>query len=160
VRSICSSRSIERWPTFFARIQNARTADKKEELFTELADDLAIHTSIEERHFYPAVRQKSTEALVVHSMKEHLEIKRALSALLDIDADEEAFAPKLALLKAEVERHVDEEENQLFPRVEKLLEADELEALAQAMNDEQAELERQGNPRDAVSAEVEAADLL
>ncbi|HVU51740.1 MAG TPA: hemerythrin domain-containing protein [Polyangia bacterium] len=144
----------------FAEIERARTADKKETLFTQLADSLAVHSSIEEHHFYPSVRQRSTEALVVDAMKEHLGIKRTLSELLDIDADEETFAPKLATLKAEVEQHVAEEEGVLFPRVESLLDRDELESLAEAMSAEQAELEREGNPREAVPAEVEASELL
>jgi len=106
--------------SLFADIEKARSADKKEEL-TELADRLAIHSAIEEHHFYPAVRKGDAESIVVVSMKEHLGIKPTLSELLDIDADEESFAPKLQALKAEIEEHVQEEENQLFPRVQKLL---------------------------------------
>jgi hemerythrin superfamily protein len=146
--------------SLFADIEKARTAEKKEELFTELADRLAIHSTIEEHHFYPAARLGNAEALVIDSIEEHLAVKRTLSELLDLDADEESFAPKLRLLKAEVELHVKEEEGELFPRAEKLLARDELESLGEAMREEQAELERQGNPRDAVPGEVEAADYL
>jgi iron-sulfur cluster repair protein YtfE (RIC family) len=146
--------------SLFADIEKARTADRKEELFTELADRLAIHSAIEEHHFYPAVRKGDTESIVVVSMKEHLGIKRTLSELLDIDADEESFAPKLQALKAEVEEHVREEESQLFPRVGKLLSRGELESLARDMSDEQEELELRGNPRESVPSEVEAADIL
>jgi hemerythrin superfamily protein len=146
--------------SLFTGIERARTADKKDELFTELADSLAIHSSIEEHHFYPAVRERSTEAIVFEFMKEHLGIKRLLSALLDVDADEPSFAARLKTLKTEVERHVAEEENELFPRVAKILDVDELEQLGQVMSAEQAELERKGSPRDAVPAEVEAAEIL
>jgi hypothetical protein len=99
--------------SLFADIEKARTADKKEELFTELADRLAIHSAIEEHQFYPAVRRGDAEGLVAVSLKEHLGIKRTLSELLDLDADEESFAPKLKALKTEVTEHVQEEENQL-----------------------------------------------
>ena len=145
--------------SLFADIEKARSADKKEEL-TELADRLAIHSAIEEHHFYPAVRKGDAESIVVVSMKEHLGIKPTLSELLDIDADEESFAPKLQSLKAELEEHVQEEENQLFPRVLKLLSRDELESLARDMSEEQEELELRGNPRESVPAEVAAADTL
>jgi hemerythrin superfamily protein len=146
--------------SLFADIEKARTADKKEELFTELADRLAIHSALEEHQFYPTVRRGDAEGLVAVSLKEHIGIKRTLSELLDIDADEDTFAPKLQALKAEVSEHVEEEESQLFPRVETLLSKEELESLASDMYEEQEELELRGRPREAVFVEVEEADLL
>jgi hemerythrin superfamily protein len=141
----------------FSQIEKAKDSSKKEELFTTLADNLAVHASIEEHHFYPAVKEKRTEDILLESLEEHLAIKRVLSDLLDVEIEDETFDAKLAVLQETVEHHVEEEEGDLFPKVRKILDADELEAIGQAMSAEQAELEEKGNPRDLVPGEVDKA---
>jgi hemerythrin superfamily protein len=141
----------------FAKIEKAKDATRKEEAFIELADGLAIHASIEEHHFYPAVRDRRTEDIVLESLEEHLAIKRVLSDLLDTEIDDESFDAKLEVLKEEVDSHVEDEENDLFPKVMRLFDESELEEIGEAMSAEQAELEEKGNPRDAVPGEVERA---
>jgi hemerythrin superfamily protein len=139
----------------FSKLETTKDAAKKEQLFTKLADSLAIHTAIEEHNFYPGVKAKETEDLLLESLEEHLEVKRALSDLLDLDVEDPTFDAKVKVLKEQVENHVEEEEGQLFPKVKKLLDTDELEALGQTMSAEQAELEEKGNAREAVPAETD-----
>jgi iron-sulfur cluster repair protein YtfE (RIC family) len=122
-----------------------------------VADALAIHATIEEHHFYPAVRAKRTEDILLEALEEHLAIKRVLSDLLDLEVEDETFDAKLKVLKEEVEHHVEEEEQDLFPKVKKLLDAGELDSIATAMQEEQKELEKKGNPRDAVPSETDKA---
>lgn len=141
----------------FEKIERARTAQTKEQYFIKLADSLAIHATIEEHHFYPAVREKRTEDILLESLEEHLAIKRVLSDLLDVDVEDETFDAKLKVLKEEVEHHVEEEEQDLFPKVKKALDEGELESIGQAMSAEQAELEEKGNPREAVPGEIDKA---
>jgi hemerythrin superfamily protein len=144
----------------FSKIEKSRDAAKKDQLFTKLADSLAVHATIEEHHFYPAVKAKRTEDILLEALEEHLGIKRVLSDLLDTEIEDETFDAKINVLKEQVEHHVEEEETDLFPKVRKLLDADQLEAIGQAMSAEQAELEEKGNPRDAVPAETgEAATI-
>src|SRR3954466_5751849 len=105
----------------FSQIEKAKDGAKKTELFEEIADKLAIHAAIEEHHFYPAVKEKRTEDILLESLEEHLGIKRVLADLLDIDASDESFDAKIKVLKEQVEHHVEEEENDLFPKVKKVL---------------------------------------
>lgn len=132
-------------------------AEAKERLFTEIADKLVVHATIEERHFYPAVKAKRTEDILLESLEEHLSIKRVLADLLDLDATDATFAAKVKVLQEQVEHHVEEEEEELFPKVKKALDEDELIALAQEMAATQEELVAEGNPREAVSSETEKA---
>jgi hemerythrin superfamily protein len=141
----------------FSKIEKARSDRKKEQLFIELADSLAIHATIEEHHFYPGVKARSTEGILLESVEEHLSIKRVLSDLLDTACEDETFDAKLKVLQDLVEHHVEEEEGTLFPKVAKNLEEDDLEELGEAMQAEQIELEEKGNPREAVPAETEKA---
>lgn len=141
----------------FEKIEKARTAQTKEKLFVKLADSLAIHATIEEHNFYPAVKEKKTEDILLESLEEHLAIKRVLSDLLDVDVEDETFDAKLKVLKEEVEHHVEEEEQDLFPKVKKLFDEGQLEAIGQAMSAEQADLEEKGNAREAVPGETDKA---
>ena len=139
----------------FKKIEKAKDASSKDELFTEIADKLAVHAAIEEHQFYPSVKAKRTEDILLESLEEHLAIKRVLADLLAIDAQDETFDAKIKVLQETVEHHVEEEESDLFPKVRKLLSKDELEAIGQEMMAEQEELEEAGEPRKAVPSETD-----
>jgi hemerythrin superfamily protein len=144
----------------FQKFEKTSSGEEKISLFEEIADKLAIHAAIEEHHFYPAVKEKRTEDILLESVEEHLTIKRTLADLLKLDVGDEHFDAKMTVLKEEVQHHVGEEEKDLFPKVKKLLSADELAALEQEMVAEQDELEEEGNPRQSIPGETaEAAPL-
>lgn len=98
--------------------------------FTELADKLAAHATVEERIFYPAVMAKDTSDMLHESVEEHLAIKRVLADLLTMDLSSDEFSAKLSVLKEEVSHHAhEEEEDKLFPKIRASLDADQLAAL-------------------------------
>lgn len=139
----------------FTKLEKARGGEAKRRVFTELADKLAVHATIEERHFYPAVKAKRTEDILLESLEEHLGIKRVLADLLAVEPDDETFEAKAKVLKEQVEHHVEEEEDDLFPKVKKLLDEETLIALAQQMTATQEELIAEGSPRNAVPSETD-----
>jgi hemerythrin superfamily protein len=130
----------------FDEILRAATLDQKKKLFIKLADSLAIHAAIEEHHLFPAAREKR----LLESLEEELAIKTVLGDLLDVEVEDAAFDAKMTALLETVEHHVAAEEKSLFPKVKKVLDGSQLEAIGDAMSAEQAELEEQGNPREAV----------
>jgi hemerythrin superfamily protein len=143
----------------FDRLEKARAADTKSVLFREIADNLAIHAAIEEHHFYPAVKERRTQDILLGSLEEHLGIKRILADMLDVSVTDPIFDAKLKTLKGQVEHHVGEEEGTLFPKVRNVFSSDELQEIATRMADEQAELEGT-EPRLNVRSETgEAAPL-
>ncbi len=143
----------------FSKIENAKGAKTKQHIFEMLADSLAAHATIEEHQFYPAVKAKRTQDILLESVEEHLGIKRVLADLLKINAEDDSFDAKIKVLKEQVEHHVGEEEKDLFPKVKKILDKHELEDLGEKMNAEFMKLEA-GNPRDAVPSETnEAAQI-
>ena len=89
------------------------------------------------------------------SVEEHLSMKRLLTDLLDTDGDDEQFLERIAALKDQVEHHVQEEENELFPRVQRFLDATALEALGQNMTALQVDLEEQGEPRSELINQID-----
>ena len=141
----------------FKQFEAAKSAKPRRETFNEIADALALHAAIEERHFYPSVKKQQTEDILLESVEEHLEIKRAIADLLELETDDDSFDAKVKVLQEDVEHHVEEEETELFPKVEKLFDEEELEAIGEAMEETQDELKREGNPRDAIPGETDAA---
>lgn len=144
----------------FKHFEKARSARQRQQTFEKIADALAIHATIEERHFYPSVKRKGTEDVLLESVEEHLQIKRVIADLLKLDPGEDAFVAKVKVLQDDVEHHVEEEEEELFPKVQKLFDKADLISLAETMQETEAELRNEGKPREAVSGETEKAATL
>lgn len=143
----------------FERILESRSADTRRNLFARIADALAVHAAIEEMHFYPAVKARRTEEILMEALEEHLAIKRLIADLLLMDVNDESFEAKVQVLKEQVEHHVEEEQSDLFPKVRSLFDADQLEAIGQLMTSTMVELEK-GRPRfDVLGQTVSAAPL-
>lgn len=140
----------------FDQIEAAEDEDK-EELFEQLADALAVHATIEEKHFYPATKNARTEELLQEAVEEHLSVKRLIADLLDMSPEDAQFDAKVTVLREQVEHHVEEEEGELFPRVKKMFKEDELEDLGMVMEDMAEELKDAGAPRESVPAETGSA---
>jgi hypothetical protein len=138
----------------FEEFENSESDDEKQALFEEIADNLAIHATIEERWFYPAIRAKQTEQQLEEAYDEHLEVKKLL---LDCMKSTEApgFDGKVAALKGAVLHHVEEEEEEMFEEVKDLLDKEALEALGQQLEGEATILEEKGNARFMVKPEIE-----
>lgn len=141
----------------FASFEKARTAARKRDVFEQIADALAVHATIEEKHFYPAVKAKDTEDLLLEAAEEHLSAKRLIADLLELDAKDDTFEAKVMVLKEQIEHHVEEEEDELFPKVKKLLDEDTLLTLEQEMVATEEELLAAGDPRKQVPEETSEA---
>jgi hypothetical protein len=88
--------------------------------FGRVADALAAHAKIEDTIFYPAVLGGDTGVELHEAAQEHLAIKRALADLLECDPAAERFDLLLGALEELLERHVAEEEDDLFASIEVL----------------------------------------
>jgi len=123
----------------FGKVRKAR-GEQRRQYFLNVADMLAMHATIEERHFYPAANQEGAEDMVLGALQEHLGIKRVLADMLREDIEDDVFDAQFAELVEQVEDHVDQEEGLLFPKVTRMLDADQLEALAEEMSATMIEL--------------------
>ncbi|HZH76213.1 MAG TPA: hemerythrin domain-containing protein [Archangium sp.] len=126
------------------------------ELFARIADNLAAHTTIEEKLFYPSVYVGPTAEKLQHAVEEHLSAKRVMADLLDMDPMDTQFKPKVAVLKELIEHHVKEEETELFITVKKLMTKEELAVIGEQMEVMFSEL-IQSEPRMQIPAETDEA---
>ena len=110
------------------------TKEARQKLFPELDRELSVHAEIEEKIFYPATREaEPTRDLVLESIEEHKQIKMVLADLEQTDKTTDVWAAALKVLKEDVMHHVGEEENELFPKVKKVLSKEQLEDLGTRM---------------------------
>ena len=126
-------------------------------LFNQVADLLTVHIASEEEVFYPAVKAKRTEDTLLESLEEHLSLKRLLADLLALEPSDATFEPKFKVLKEQAEHHHEEEEEHLFPKVVKLIDSNQREALGAEMAALQRHLDAEGDPRESVSGQTDAA---
>ncbi len=123
----------EKVKSLFAQYEKAKSASRKKELFEEIADDLAVHTTIEEKVFYPAAYASATEETLHEAVQEHLSVKRLIVDLMEATPGDAEFDAKMKVMQEQVEHHVQEEEGELFPKVEKQLDEVNLEQLGGRM---------------------------
>ena len=143
-----------------ARMKVLKETDDPHErarLLAVVGDELGVHLASEEEIFYPAVRARRTEDILLESVEEHLSLKRLLADLLALALDAPTFAPKFQVLKEQTEHHHKEEEEHLFPKVLTLVDAAERAELGRSMLALQQRLQRRGAPRETAAAQTDAA---
>lgn len=143
----------------FERIETAEDSEERLGLFAELADSFMIHSAIEEQIFYPAVFAERTEEELREAVEEHLQAKRMIADLLELDPEDEQWVAKCTVLKEEIEHHVSEEENELFPVVEEEFTKKRLNEFGTEMFELAKDLEEEGAPRERVYEETDEAVL-
>lgn len=113
-----------------------RALKTREELFNKLNSELEVHTAVEEKILYPVLKKAAeTRDITFEAFEEHHVIKELLEELSTTPKDTEEWTAKLAVLKENVEHHVEEEEGEMFKKARKILtdkEADELGAQMEA----------------------------
>jgi iron-sulfur cluster repair protein YtfE (RIC family) len=119
----------------FARFESARHFTTRQEVAEQVFAELETHAQLEENIFYPAYETqagKQGTQLVAESRLEHENVKELMRELRHLDSADEEFETKFYKLMDDVEHHVEEEENEMFPEAEQIL-ADQLEGLLDDM---------------------------
>jgi hemerythrin superfamily protein len=123
----------EKFSDLFDQLQEADEFEDKQDIYELIRDELTLHTQAEETVFYPAIRELETlEEVVESSLAEH---DRMTELLQEIDAleDESDFDSKLDELQDILDQHVDQEENEVFPKVRAQMDEHALEQLGQRL---------------------------
>lgn len=131
------------------KLEAAEEGEERLELFSQVQNELKIHTQIEEEIFYPAFRQSAegeeAEHLYYEALEEHHVVDMVLPEIRDTDENSDEFAAKAKVLKDIVEHHAEEEETEMFPKARKLMDSSELKGLGQQL--EQRKMELMGGSR-------------
>jgi hemerythrin superfamily protein len=100
----------------FDRIQNAEGSGRSP-LIEELRTALEAHMQLEEEVVYPAMGPVTGQEEVREAQTEHELVRTALGEMLQLAPAEPGFEAALETTKAAIEHHVQDEENEVFPKL-------------------------------------------
>lgn len=123
----------------------AATGKAKLTVFNEIKTELELHTHIEEKIFYPAVEEpEETHDLTLEAYEEHDVVKKLLRQLSRAKTANEEWEAQAKVLRENVEHHVEEEENELFPKAESALGEEQIAELGEQMAAEKEKKQGRG----------------
>lgn len=118
--------------SLFKRFEGADDADKPE-IFEEIASNLVAHDAIEREIFYPACeRALGDKDTINESLVEHGVVEFCLFRA-DQNRKRAELEQYVVVLKEIVQHHVDEEEDELLPKVKRAIEREALDELGEKM---------------------------
>lgn len=127
----------DRVKSLFAQFEdNKENEDEKRKIAETIISEMMIHERIEEDVFYPAYRQaadKEGRELVAESVEEHHVVDLIVEELQTVELDDEQFDAKFKVLKENVEHHIKEEEEEMFPDAKKIMDKATLDELGDVM---------------------------
>ncbi len=116
----------------FEDLKKDGTAKDKKALALEICDELTVHAELEEEVFYPVARKAiGDDDLMNEAEVEHATAKDLIAQIKALGAADPLFDAKVTVLGEYINHHVEEEQNEIFPRVKKT--KIDLEALGEEM---------------------------
>jgi hemerythrin superfamily protein len=100
----------------FRRIEGAEGAERQP-MIDELATSLRAHMELEESVVYPAMKPVVGDEAVEEGNVEHELARKTLEDVMRLAPDEPGFGAALDALKAGISHHVEEEEDEVFPKL-------------------------------------------
>jgi hemerythrin superfamily protein len=104
----------------FNKFEQTQGADAKRRLAENAMAELEVHAALEEEIFYPAVEREVEDAasMISEAREEHQTVKRLIAELKGMEEADEEFESQFSELVENVQHHVEEEENEMLPKVE------------------------------------------
>ncbi len=110
------------------------------ELAKQIVLELELHTTAEEKIFYPAFKRVAIEREkddakdeVLEAYVEHDGVKDLIAKLEKLSVKDESYKAILQVMSEQVEHHVKEEEHEMFPTAKHFFDRAELHELGRAI---------------------------
>ena len=113
-----------------------KAAGRRSMLLMQIKHALAKHAIEEENVIYPALREAGKIEEADELTREHGYVKQYLYELENMPNTGPAFLEKVRKFRADLEEHMDEEEERLFPALRTQLSEEKNKTLTTAMNKE------------------------
>jgi hemerythrin superfamily protein len=96
-----------------------------------LVSDLRLHMKVEESIVYPAIAKQVDDGddMVEEAKTEHKGARKVLDDVEKLSPNKPGFDGALTMLEAGISHHVEEEEDEVFPKFRKSVSAEELDEL-------------------------------
>jgi hemerythrin-like domain-containing protein len=111
-----------------------RGVKTRSELFATIKGELTIHEIVEEEIFYPELKaHPKAQDVVLEGYEEHHVVDLLMGELEALDVSDETWGAKAAVMKENIEHHIEEEEGEMFRKARQVFDARELDDLGQRM---------------------------
>lgn len=111
---------------------------EKRNIFMQISKEISLHSTAEEMQLYPLTRkvlhEKHGNELADHSLHEHAEVKTLLYKLEHLDVSSKEFDSTLLELHKNLDHHIKEEEERMFPALRLVLSRQQLEGLEESLD--------------------------
>jgi iron-sulfur cluster repair protein YtfE (RIC family) len=105
---------------YFEEYEDLTDDDAKAELAEKICNALKMHMQIEEEIFYPKARDATgDEDLLDEALVEHAGAKHLIEEIESMEVGDDLYDAKIRVLSEQIKHHVEEEEDELFPEVER-----------------------------------------
>ena len=99
----------------FMEIFNANEPEKIQEYFGQLYKDIKVHGTAEEQVLYPAVRPYYEHTQEIYAQTD--EVMEMLDEIKPLNFSSPEFKAKIEQLRTAVRTHINQEENDIFPKL-------------------------------------------
>jgi hemerythrin superfamily protein len=144
----------------FREFQNAGeyAVASKGRIVKRIIEELTVHTYLENEVMYPEVRKllPDLEDDVLESYEEHHVADVLCAELAAMDAGDERFDAKTTVLIENVTHHIDEEEQDWFPKVREGIGRKQLQELGARMNEKRDSAPRSPSQPSALKKTIDA----
>jgi len=128
----------------FGQLDDAEDTKQRKRLFDQIDTQLNIHAHIEETVFYPEIQKiDELKDMVEEALEEHQEVKTLLEEIEGLDPEAEQFSASREELMENVEHHVAEEEDEMFPKVRERCDQATLDRLGDQLESAKGKQHRQ-----------------
>lgn len=118
-----------------------RAEKTRTEMLQTLKAELTVHETIEEEVLYPALKEYAeTKEIALEAYEEHHVVDQVMSELEATPVEDETWGAKLAVMKENLEHHIEEEEKEMFKQARQVMSDEELEQLGERMAARRQEL--------------------
>jgi hemerythrin superfamily protein len=105
----------------FEKLKETGKRREKVVIVQQTCADLTVHMKVEEEIFYPAVRKAIKDsALMDEATVEHAGAKNLIGQLKSMQPGVDLYDAKFTVLGENVNHHIKEERNEMFPKVRKI----------------------------------------
>ena len=140
------------------RSQGDNAVKTKGKIVDKIIEALTVHTYIENEVMYPEIRKRvpDLEDDILESYEEHHVADVLVIELAALSPDNERFDAKTTVLIENVEHHIEEEEDEWFPKVREALSRKELREIGEEMLRRREKAPRRPSQPSALKKTVDA----
>src|SRR4029079_12186827 len=100
-------RTIE---ALFAKLEDEMLPSVRRHRFLQLATAMHLHAMAEQKIFFPAMKARATEEILMESLAKHHDLEARITELLTMPPAQERYRERLHALRLQFEHHVKEQQ--------------------------------------------------